>query len=371
MTSHGLRRVAEEVGADFTLLMGDNMYQHGLHDSSLVEARFRETFEDVYARHMPTMSFYAFAGNHDYGEGKLSNVSHQLAYSRRSTAWQFPSLWYKLSREFQADGHNRTLDLLVLDTVVLCGNGPANEDFINQQLKQIFPEKVEHSSSDQLRAKVAQEQWAWLEAELAASTADYLWVTGHYPIWSAGLDGPSQCLIERLRPMLMANGAHYVSGHDHNLQHIHHMGLDMFVVGAGKECCYPPVNLGMIPEGGQKYLLAGWHGASSMPPAPFPVFGGFATFRFGAEAAMVSLHAHNGDRLYAAPPISRRRPRDAKAPVHLFVAQAFQVSDGQVYDGFPALLAGSAVGLTIFSMAIAIIRQRSAPCETVKRPLLL
>ena len=28
------------------------------------------------------------------------------------------------------------------------------------------------------------EQTAWIEDTLAASTADFLWVAGHYPVWS-------------------------------------------------------------------------------------------------------------------------------------------------------------------------------------------
>ncbi len=29
--------------------------------------------------------------------------------------------------------------------------------------------------------KIATDQWTWIEETLANSTADYLWVTGHYP----------------------------------------------------------------------------------------------------------------------------------------------------------------------------------------------
>merc|ERR1712107_381624 len=40
--------------------------------------------------------------------------------------------------------------------------------------------------------------------------------------------------------------------------------------------------------------------------ARFPVYGGYSSFRFTAEHASVTLHAHNGDELYTARPIPRR-----------------------------------------------------------------
>jgi len=41
--------------------------------------------------------------------------------------------------------------------------------------------------------------WAWLEETLrkAASTADYIIVAGHYPVWSVGGHGPIDALVVR------------------------------------------------------------------------------------------------------------------------------------------------------------------------------
>lgn len=305
-TAEGMMRQAKDIGAEFALMMGDNYYYHGIDCPAELTPRFAQTFEDVYPALLPDMTFYAVGGNHDYGEGQMSNISAQLAYDKMSPSWNFPSLWYSLDRKFLADGKERTLKLIFLDTVVLCGNGPKNERIIDQQLE-FLGNKADPGAPGSLRRKIAENQWAWLEHELAkGSGVDYLWVTGHYPIWSVGNDGSQKCLIDRLLPLLQSYSAQYISGHDHNLEHFHHGGIDTFVVGAGKECCYDPKKMDSVPEGAMKFLVAGDRGKLSQPPMLAPVLGGFATVNFGAEFATVTLHKHTGEVIYVAPEIRRR-----------------------------------------------------------------
>ena len=65
----------------------------------------------------------------------------------------------------------------------------------------------------------AQKQWDWLESTLKESTADYLLVGGHYPVWSISNHGPTECLVDQLQHMLQKYQAtSYICGHDHNLQ---------------------------------------------------------------------------------------------------------------------------------------------------------
>ena len=51
-------------------------------------------------------------------------------------------------------------------------------------------------------------------------SADYLIVTGHYPLFSAGVAGPTtECLRTRMQPMLELYRVNaYIAGHDHNVQ---------------------------------------------------------------------------------------------------------------------------------------------------------
>jgi len=307
MTAMGLSRVAHEQNAELALMLGDNFYEHGI-SGSVTSSRFYSTFEAVYENALPYgRPYYAMAGNHDYGKGVPANISAQLAYSRQSSLWNFPALWYKVQKYFVSGSQTRSIDILVIDTVVLCGGvGDVHGNVVDQELE-FLGEPANRATPGALRQRHAARQWAWLKQELVASSADYLWVAGHYPMWSAGGDGPQQCLVEQLHPLLAMHGAHYISGHDHNLEHFVWRGVHMSVVGAGKMCCYRPEHLGDVPEGALKYLLAGPGGEQSQPQVPFPVWGGFASLRFGSEAAVVSFHAHNGSLLYSSDPIPRRR----------------------------------------------------------------
>ena len=54
-------------------------------------------------------------------------------------------------------------------------------------------------------------------------------------VWSAAEHGPTICLVERLRPMLIKyNVTAYYCGHDHDAQHIHENDstVEYFVTGA-------------------------------------------------------------------------------------------------------------------------------------------
>lgn len=82
-------------------------------------------------------------------------------------------------------------------------------------------------------------QWTWVEDTLANSTADWLVVVGHHPVWSVGKLGPTWDLVKRLMPMLDQYGvALYLSGHEHMLEHIripqrNLSSVDFVVMGAG------------------------------------------------------------------------------------------------------------------------------------------
>mmetsp|Transcript_30136 Transcript_30136/g.70302 ORF Transcript_30136/g.70302 Transcript_30136/m.70302 type:complete len:428 (-) Transcript_30136:34-1317(-) len=372
-TAHGLAEVGKHIEpqeSGFVLMLGDNFYDQGIQESCTASSpRFQETFEDVYAA-VPQHKFYIMAGNHDYGEGVPSNVSAQVAYSSESSRWVFPALWYDIQRNFTVQGVNRSLQIFVTDSIVLCGIEEIPAEYIDDQLAFLGIPSGEHVGD--VRKHWAEVQWKWLEDGLAKSTADYLWVTGHFPIWSAGLDGPTHCLVDRLRPLLKTHGAHYVSGHDHNLQHFLDEGLNTFVVGIGKECCYEPIHATAVPAGSTKYLLAGEHGRESIPAAPFPVYGGFSSFHLGPEETHVQFHAHNGTVLYTSQPILRRgmhqRHGGFLADV-ASVASKAAVGTATVSTTTPWQYA-AASAFSVLVLVLLIPNRRSRPGGSMTEPLL-
>ena len=66
---------------------------------------------------------------------------------------------------------------------------------------------------------LAHRHWKWIEQTLNSSTAAYLLVGGHFPVWSVGLHGPTYCLKNKLMPLLKKyDVTAYLAGHDHNNQ---------------------------------------------------------------------------------------------------------------------------------------------------------
>ena len=87
------------------------------------------------------------------------------------------------------------MDLLMIDTVILCG---LSEPHGNGQ-------PIHDLRSVHADAPPPDEQWAWINSTLHSSTADWLIVSGHYPVWSIAEHGKltsaraSVCALRRRR----------------------------------------------------------------------------------------------------------------------------------------------------------------------------
>lgn len=144
---------------------------------------------------------------------------------------------------------------------------------------------------------------------LCALAAAFLFVAGHYPVYSACAHGNTQWAIDEILPRLRAaHATGYLSGHDHCGEFIDARATDglVFVVsGTGDGCCYAASNVDGVPPGSLAYALAGDRN-------PTNATGGFAAFRFAAEAGTgaitlnIAFHDQDGAPLYAAPPLQAR-----------------------------------------------------------------
>lgn len=234
-----MAEVSDDIDAKFILAYGDNFYEDGVKD--VYDKRFTQTFERVFHEKSLQIPWYVVAGNHDH----RGNVSGQIAYSKVSNRWNFPSEYYRL--DFKVPGSNgATLVVLMIDTVILCGG--AHDEVPGCQL----------TGPD--NPALAETQWQWIEKELKASmSADYVIVGGHYPIWSISEHGPTSCLVDRLRPLLLKyNVTAYFSGHDHNLQHIResNTSLDVFVIGSANVVDPSLAHMDRVPEDWVKFYYA-------------------------------------------------------------------------------------------------------------------
>ena len=298
----GMGAVAEEINATQVFCLGDNFY--GASGNQPDDARFKGTFEDVYnATSLKSIPFWAIAGNHDWG----GNVSQQIAYHDSPQngpplndglggRWRYPDFWYNVTQTVsipKSGGKTVALEFLLWDSMIDGGiTGPG----------------VTHGS--------AAIQWAWLESRINTSTADYLWVGSHYPVYSIGGHGPDADLIMRLKPLLEKYEANYFNGHDHDLEHIRENSskVNYVTTGSGMQCCYPDANLyhPLIPEGSVKFAMVfgpeqmDGPAGSGYEPMPFSMLGGFTSYRVGAESMVVVFHAMNGTVLYTTPKIMKR-----------------------------------------------------------------
>lgn len=210
--------IGAQLNPSFVLALGDNFYEDGiscLNDptpgctTDATSHRFKDTFEKVYTAPSLQVPWWLNAGNHDWHA--VANATAQLAYTHApgtSKRWNFPAFYYSMNTTFTdaSSGASLTAQFVFIDTVILCGLS------VPGAKGQPVPPADADPASVQLQ---------WLTATLAASTADWLIVAGHYPVFSVAEHGSTACLIQQVQPLLVANKvALYINGHDHNLQHL-------------------------------------------------------------------------------------------------------------------------------------------------------
>lgn len=146
------------------------------------------------------------AGNHDH----YGNVSAQIAYTEMSDRWFFPSLFHK--RTVYSNDGSISLDIILMDSVTYTGVS-RGEDYPGD------PKDPE--------------QHLWIEQALKYSTADYIILGSHYPVYSACEHGNVRTMINHIKPLLERYGAHLMSGHDHCVEHFEENGVNYWLNGIG------------------------------------------------------------------------------------------------------------------------------------------
>ena len=278
MTATGMQKIGDANNASFALALGDNFYSFGI--QTVESTRFQDTFENVFTNQIP---FHVLAGNHDH----RGNVSAQIAYSGHSKRWTYPSEYYKLQKI--SDSGDVTLDIFMIDTVILSGNCHVDyDDELELNGSELPGPKVKKDSDDQL---------TWLENELKASTADFIIVAGHYPIYSICEHGPTSFLINNVKPMLEKYKVNaYINGHDHCAQMISIDGDDIqyHTIGSAHENNPSTSHKNAIPSNSLKFHKGNGNG-------------GFATLNVSSEGMVITHFDGDGNELFIAPTSSPRK----------------------------------------------------------------
>jgi len=184
-------------------------------------------------------------------------------------------------------GQNRTsVKFIFIDTVLMCGNtiyGKEKDQPVHtDRISQIQSEDYFQSLEDELRYVTDTEK------------IDYLFVAGHYPVWSIAEHGSTKCLVERLRPLLHKyNVSGYMSGHDHNLQHIsdEFMGsrVEYILSGAGNFIDNSTEHIRSIPKNSLRYHFSDSEGIGN---------GGLCLFKATKTNLTVTFLESSGLELY-------------------------------------------------------------------------
>jgi len=280
----GMAKIAASLDAQFVVAAGDNFYHQGV--KNVEDQRFQTTFEEIYNGQALEVPWYVTSGNHDH----YGNVSAQWAYSQISKRWNFPSAYH--DHTFSV-GNGKVLHIVMIDTIILSGN-LVTEDVNDTRY---FDQPI--GPEDQ---NAADDQWTWIEQTLNASTADYLYVVGHFPVWSVCEHGPTEILTSKLRPLLQKYEAHYISGHDHCQSHIVEDDIHYILTGMGDECCYADSNYHKNPANSVQWYI-------SKEKNPTKAISGFTSFNVSLTGVDVSFYDQDGNVLYQTGAIPPRYSR--------------------------------------------------------------
>lgn len=271
----------------FALALGDNFYSHGI-GGDCHDARFVNTFEKVFTGEnlQDPFVFHVVAGNHDH----IGNVSAQIAYSDLSKRWSFPTYYYSFVETGPAST-SKSVEVVYIDTVLLGGNSDVLDEN-GEHLRELRGSELP-GPADKAKANA---QLVWLESTLKASTADYLIVGGHYPIYSICEHGPTSELITDVKPLLEKyNVTAYIAGHDHCMEYLTTGdGLDHHGIGSAHENDPSTAHSTAVPANSLK-----WHNEGTD--------GGFASFEVKATGLVVRHHQGDGSVAFVTPPHPPRK----------------------------------------------------------------
>ena len=207
--ANAMTRYHKQQPFDLVVLAGDNIYNDG--EINKVKAVFERPYQSLLQQ---GVKFQACLGNHDI---RTDNGNPQVSYP----GFNMQGRYYTF--------HQNPVQFFALDT-------NHNADW--------------------------KTQLAWLEIELSKSDAPWKVVFGHHPVYSSGMYGLNQELIDKLTPLFKKYGVQvYINGHEHSYERTQPInGTTYLICGAGA---------GVRPVGSSDWTA---HSASKLSFAAFDVY---------------------------------------------------------------------------------------------------
>ncbi|MFR9603422.1 MAG: metallophosphoesterase [Rikenellaceae bacterium] len=214
--------LGEVVGPEVIISAGDTHHFDGV--ESVGDPLWISNFEDIYSHPELMVEWVPALGNHEY----RGNTQAVIDYSSISRRWNMPSRYY--TRILEAEG--TTMKVVIIDTPPLIDKYREDQN--------TYPDAVKQDMEAQLE---------WLDRELANSTADWLVVVGHHPIYAYTTKSIKERtdMQERVAPILRKHNVDmYVCGHIHSFQHLRAEGSDIdYIVNSSASLAR---NVKEIPE---------------------------------------------------------------------------------------------------------------------------
>jgi hypothetical protein len=200
------------------------------------------TYSSIFTAPSLQVPWFSILGNHDYN----GQPEAQIEYTKQhmDQRWTMPGhLFASIHTIPVGDEPIRSALLMPNSTIAMTSEGAISaEDAVVHVVYidtlRLVPGEdiVTRPGGKQFVApEVASAYLVAVEAMLAAgSSAQWLLVAGHYPIYSVADHGNTQSLIDLLTPLFKKyRVSAYFNGHDHVLQHIEHDGVAYFTSGHG------------------------------------------------------------------------------------------------------------------------------------------
>lgn len=249
--------VAKEWRPTAILNLGDTFHFWGV--QSVDDPGWSSNFENIYTNPWLHSLWYCALGNHDY----QGNTQALVDYTDKSRRWNMPDRYY--TKTFK--GRGVEVEVIFIDST----------PFLNRACSQpeIYPDASKQDTTAQLR---------WLDEKLTASTADWVIVAAHHPLYSSRPDGAGQRrdLQTYVAPVVLRHAPDfYISGDVHCFEHYPEIG------GSA-------TNLVVCTSGSEAYPV--------LDPDPKAAFtsgeSGFCTMSVSKEEATVVMLDKDGNELY-------------------------------------------------------------------------